>query len=58
MQPGRFAVADLCEVCHTPLTFTTENVWLDNGDIVQKRDQRHRLVFIESENMDPLLQGI
>ncbi len=49
---------ELCEVCHTPLTFTKENSWMDNGDIVQKRDQRHRLVFIESENMDPLFQGI
>jgi hypothetical protein len=51
-------MSELCKVCHTPSSLTAENVWLDNGDIVQKRDQRHRVVFIESENMDPLFQGI
>ena len=48
----------LCEECSTPLVFTAEHQWLNNGDIVQKRDHRHRLVFLESENLDPLFRGI
>jgi hypothetical protein len=37
---------------------TNEYLWLNNGDIVQKRDQRHRIAFSESENFDPLFKGI
>jgi len=51
-------MSGLCEECKVPKVFTGEHLWLDNGDIVQKRDQRHRLVFIESENLDPLFQGM
>jgi hypothetical protein len=35
-----------------------EYLWLDNGDIVQKRDQRDRIIFSECENLDPLFAGI
>ncbi len=48
----------MCEECNAPLVFTGEHIWLNNGDIVQKRDERHRIVFIESENLDPLFKGI
>jgi hypothetical protein len=49
---------DLCEECGVPRIITTEYLWLDNGDIVQKRDQRDRIIFKESENLDPLFHGI
>lgn len=47
-----------CKECGAPQVVTGETLWLDNGDIVQKRDQRHRMIFIESENLDPLFRGI
>jgi len=37
---------------------TKEYIWLDNGDIVQKRNQSDRIIFTECENLDPLFQGI
>jgi hypothetical protein len=37
---------------------TKEYIWLDNGDIVQARDQRDRIIFTECENLDPLFRGI
>ena len=46
-----------CSECGAPKYFTQEHLWLNNGDIVQKRDQRHRLIFLESENLDPLFAG-
>jgi hypothetical protein len=49
---------DACEECGVPQVVTNEYIWLNNGDIVQKRDQRHRIIFMESENWDPLFIGI
>ncbi len=49
---------DTCEECGVPRVVTKEYLWLNNGDIVQKRDQRHRIIFSESENLDPLFHGI
>jgi hypothetical protein len=37
---------------------TDEFLWLDSGVIVQRRDPKHRVVFIECENLDPLIAGI
>jgi hypothetical protein len=48
----------VCPVCGVPEYITSEHLWLNNGDIVQKRDQVARLVIMESENIDPLLQNI
>ncbi|MEW6554621.1 MAG: hypothetical protein AB1384_10080 [Actinomycetota bacterium] len=47
-----------CPECGVPAYFTREHSWLDNGDIVHSRDKERRLVFIESENIDPLFIGI
>jgi hypothetical protein len=49
---------EICPECGVPAYFTREHRWLDNGDIVHSRDMERRLVFIESENIDPLLHGI
>ena len=49
---------DACEECGVPRVVTSEYIWLNNGDIVQKRDQRHRINLSESENFDPLFKLI
>lgn len=45
---------DLCPECRVPRHITSEHMWLNGGVIVQGRDRRNRMVFIESENLDPL----
>jgi hypothetical protein len=49
---------DTCPECNVPKIITSENSWLDNGDIVQSRNDRSRMIFIETENLDPLFMGI
>lgn len=47
-----------CPECGVPEYITEEHEWLNNGDLVQARDHRHRMIFIESENLDPLFRNI
>jgi hypothetical protein len=47
-----------CEECGVPRVISDEYIWLNNGDIVHKRDQRDRIIFSECENLDPLFRGI
>jgi len=47
-----------CPECGTPEIITGEHLWLNNGDIVQSRAQTSRIVFVETENLDPLFRGI
>jgi hypothetical protein len=47
-----------CPECGVPEIATSENLWFNNGDIVHSRDRSSRLVFIETENLDPLFRGI
>ena len=49
---------DICPECGVPAYITNEHLWLESGNIVQKRMQANRMVFIESENLDPLFRGI
>lgn len=49
---------DRCLECGLPEIITSEHSWLNNGDIVQSRNQQSRMVFIETENLDPLFKGI
>jgi hypothetical protein len=49
---------EVCPECGVPEYITSEHLWLNNGDIVQKRNQGARLIIMESENIDPLLQNI
>ena len=49
---------ETCLECGVPKIMTSENSWLDNGDIVQSRNHRSRMIFIETENLDPLFKGI
>jgi len=47
-----------CSECGVPEVVTSEHLWLNNGDIVHARAQTSRMVFIETENLDPLFRGI
>lgn len=47
-----------CPECGVPVLITNEHSWLNNGDIVQSRNQSSRMAFIETENLDPLFKGI
>jgi hypothetical protein len=47
-----------CPRCGVPQYISSEHLWLDNGDIVQTRDPSNRMVFFESENLDPLFRNI
>ncbi len=50
--------SEFCPECNTPFHITREHRWLSSGAIVQANDERNRLAFVESENMDPLYRGI
>jgi hypothetical protein len=47
-----------CPECGVPNWVTGGHLWLNNGDIVQRNDQKNRLVLFESENIDPLFKNI
>jgi hypothetical protein len=47
-----------CPECGVPDWVTAGQLWLNNGDIVQRADQKNRLVLFESENIDPLFRNI
>jgi hypothetical protein len=48
----------LCPNCGVPEYIAKQHLWLNNGDLVVKAKPENRLVFIESENLDPLFKGI
>jgi len=47
-----------CPECGVPEIITSEHQWLNNGDIVHTRAQTSRMVFVETENLDPLFRSI
>jgi hypothetical protein len=47
-----------CPQCGIPEYISSEHQWLDNGDIVVRREPWYRMVFMECENLDPLWRGI
>lgn len=48
----------LCPECGVPELITSEHLWLNSGDIVQARARSSRILFLESENLDPIFRGI
>jgi hypothetical protein len=50
--------SNLCPECGVPEYITSEHLWLNSGVIVQKKDCKHRIVFIECENIDPLFHDL
>lgn len=49
---------DVCPECGVPHHITSEHMWLNGGVIVQSRDRRNRMVFMECENLDPLFRKV
>jgi len=49
---------NLCPECGAPEHITAQHLWLDNGDIIVKNKPENRIVFIESENFEPLFQNM
>jgi hypothetical protein len=47
-----------CPECNVPELFSQQQVWLNNGDIVQRINQTLRMGLIECENLDPLFENI
>jgi hypothetical protein len=52
------AEIESCPECSVPTQFTANHVWLAGGIIVQSNDRSHRMVIMESDNLDPLFEGI
>ena len=51
-------MVQLCAECGAPEYITAQHQWLNNGDIIIRGKPQNRIVFIESENLDPLFRGI
>jgi hypothetical protein len=49
---------ELCPECGVPKIATSEHLWSNNGDIVHSRAPSTRIIFLETENLDPLFRGI
>jgi hypothetical protein len=49
---------DRCPECEVPEPFNQGQMWLNNGDIVQRANDKARMAFIECENLDPLFKNI
>lgn len=47
-----------CAACGAPSRFVDNHLWLAGGVIVQASDREHRMVLIESDNLDPLFKGV
>jgi hypothetical protein len=47
-----------CPECMVPEPFSQGQVWLNNGDIVQKLNPQARIGFTECDNLDPLFRNI
>ncbi len=50
--------AKRCPECGVPEVFMQTQVWLNNGDIVQRANPYARAGFIECENYDPLFKNV
>lgn len=49
---------DLCVECGTPTYITEQQHWLNTGDIVYVRSPDRRMSFLETENLDSLIDGM
>jgi hypothetical protein len=48
----------VCPECKVPKPFTDDHIWLNSGAMVMTVDETRRVGFIESENLDPVYNGI
>ena len=49
---------NLCAECGAPDQLINNHIWQNSGVIVFTRDETQREILVESENLDPLFQGI
>lgn len=49
---------ELCPACGAPLLFVANHRWLDSGVTVQSLDPEHRMVLVETDNIDLLFRKI
>jgi hypothetical protein len=49
---------ETCAECGVPIYITSEHLWHSSGFILQRRDPRHIIIFLESENLEELLKGV
>lgn len=49
---------EVCGECGVPTYITTEHLWHSSGFILQRRDSRHIIIFVEADNLRELLEGI
>lgn len=54
----RMIEVPVCPECGVPRQITEEHTWLSSGSVVESRDPKTRMVYVESENIDPLFAGI
>lgn len=47
-----------CPECGVPTQLVERHFWLNSGVIVVDTDQTLRQILVESENLDPLFEGI
>ncbi len=47
-----------CPECGVPQLVTSSNLWLNSGVIVQGNNTSRRIGFVDSDNLDPLYEGI
>jgi hypothetical protein len=48
----------MCSVCGVAKRVNKEHEWLDNGTIVQRDNPDHRMIFIETENINSTFSGV
>ncbi len=49
---------EICPECGVPRQFVDNHLWLENGTVVQSTDREHRMVLLDSGNLDFLYRGI
>jgi hypothetical protein len=48
----------VCPECGVPRQITEQHTWMSSGAIVETKDPETRLVCVESDNIDSLIEGI
>jgi hypothetical protein len=48
----------VCSECGVPRRISKENLWLNNGKIVEKKNPSHGMIFIENENILAVFETI
>jgi len=48
----------ICPECGVPKRISKENMWLDNGKIVEKKNPAHRMIIIENDSITGVFKTI